>query len=125
MLMIDDEWSPCRRRSLAPGTLARECDLEELRGLASELDVSCHNVRRAVFDAEVRAAVTEEAEAAAAGSSSSSSSRRERDFCAVCLTERRDTALNCGHLTCHGCAERLADCPICRSRITSRTRVFI
>ena len=35
-----------------PATLARECDLDELRRLAAELDASGAKVRRAVLDAE-------------------------------------------------------------------------
>lgn len=46
-------------------TLSSECDLDELRQLAAELDAAGAKVRRAVLDAEVRAA-TEEAAGAAA-----------------------------------------------------------
>ncbi|XP_022868253.1 E3 ubiquitin-protein ligase RGLG4-like isoform X1 [Olea europaea var. sylvestris] len=44
--------------------------------------------------------------------------------CPVCLTEAKDMAFNCGHMTCRDCSTRLSDCPICRQRITSRLRLY-
>ncbi|KAK6124553.1 hypothetical protein DH2020_041701 [Rehmannia glutinosa] len=44
--------------------------------------------------------------------------------CPVCLTNRKDLAFGCGHMTCRDCSSRLSDCPICRQRITSRLRLY-
>ncbi|XP_057458217.1 E3 ubiquitin-protein ligase RGLG4-like [Lotus japonicus] len=44
--------------------------------------------------------------------------------CPVCLTNGRDLAFGCGHMTCRDCGSRLTSCPICRQRITSRLRVY-
>ncbi|RYQ86446.1 hypothetical protein Ahy_B10g106118 isoform A [Arachis hypogaea] len=44
--------------------------------------------------------------------------------CPVCLTNAKELAFGCGHMTCRDCASRLSNCPICRERITSRLRVF-
>ncbi|CAA2981865.1 E3 ubiquitin- ligase RGLG4-like isoform X2 [Olea europaea subsp. europaea] len=44
--------------------------------------------------------------------------------CPVCLTNAKDLAFNCGHMTCRDCSSRLSDCPICRQRITNRLRLY-
>ncbi|XP_058763546.1 E3 ubiquitin-protein ligase RGLG4-like [Vicia villosa] len=49
---------------------------------------------------------------------------QNQSACPVCLTEGRDMAFGCGHMTCRDCASKLSHCPICRVRITSRLRVY-
>ncbi|XP_057730161.1 E3 ubiquitin-protein ligase RGLG4-like isoform X2 [Arachis stenosperma] len=49
---------------------------------------------------------------------------RNQTACPVCLTNAKELAFGCGHMTCRDCASRLSNCPICRERITSRLRVF-
>ncbi|RYQ95551.1 hypothetical protein Ahy_B08g090890 isoform A [Arachis hypogaea] len=49
---------------------------------------------------------------------------RNQTACPVCLTNAKELAFGCGHMTCRDCATRLSNCPICRERITSRLRVF-
>ncbi|KAH1215066.1 E3 ubiquitin-protein ligase RGLG4 [Glycine soja] len=49
---------------------------------------------------------------------------RNQMACAICLTNKKDLAFGCGHMTCRDCGSRLTDCPICRQRITNRLRVF-
>ena len=46
-------------------------------------------------------------------------------MCVVCTFRRRDTLfVPCSHLvTCQECAQNVSECPICRQRIESRTRV--
>ncbi|GLT98931.1 hypothetical protein SLE2022_164050 [Rubroshorea leprosula] len=44
--------------------------------------------------------------------------------CPICITNVRDLALGCGHLTCRECGPKVSNCPICRRRITSRLRLF-
>jgi len=46
--------------------------------------------------------------------------------CAICLNRSANVALDpCGHLcVCEGCADSLVDCPMCRSRIGKRLRVY-
>ncbi|KAL0353342.1 UNVERIFIED_CONTAM: E3 ubiquitin-protein ligase RGLG2 [Sesamum angustifolium] len=53
-------------------------------------------------------------------SESSSSYRR----CPVCFWNKRDLALGCGHQTCHDCGNDLTWCPICRTEITTRIRLY-
>ncbi|KAL8461736.1 hypothetical protein ACS0TY_032191 [Phlomoides rotata] len=53
-------------------------------------------------------------------STESSSNRR----CPVCFFNRRDLALGCGHQTCHDCGNELTWCPICRTEITTRLRLY-
>ncbi|KAI3456608.1 hypothetical protein Pfo_013271 [Paulownia fortunei] len=53
-------------------------------------------------------------------SESSSNSRR----CPVCFWNKRDLALGCGHQTCHDCGNDLTWCPICRTEITTRIRLY-
>ncbi|RDX66189.1 E3 ubiquitin-protein ligase RGLG4, partial [Mucuna pruriens] len=47
---------------------------------------------------------------------------RNQMACAICLTNRKDLAFGCGHMTCTDCGFRLSSCPICRQRITSRLK---
>ncbi|KAJ9168556.1 hypothetical protein P3X46_020062 [Hevea brasiliensis] len=44
--------------------------------------------------------------------------------CPICLTNGKDLAFGCGHMTCRDCASRVSNCPICRRPITSRLRLF-
>ncbi|KAA8523388.1 hypothetical protein F0562_009811 [Nyssa sinensis] len=44
--------------------------------------------------------------------------------CPICLTNGKDLAFGCGHMTCGECGSRLSNCPICRQRISSRLRVY-
>ncbi|XP_027342537.1 E3 ubiquitin-protein ligase RGLG4 [Abrus precatorius] len=44
--------------------------------------------------------------------------------CPICLTNPRDLAFGCGHMTCRDCGYRVTNCPICRERISSRLRVY-
>jgi hypothetical protein len=46
-------------------------------------------------------------------------------FCLICFKSARDTALNCGHVLCAGCASRIIACPCCRVPITKRRRIFL
>lgn len=50
---------------------------------------------------------------------------RQMPKCCVCLSNNVGVAFSCGHVCCcSSCSERLEDCPICRSRIVSRQRLF-
>lgn len=49
---------------------------------------------------------------------------RNQMECAICLTNGKDLAFGCGHMSCRDCGSRLSNCHICRERITSRLRVF-
>ncbi|KAL9377773.1 hypothetical protein Peur_029108 [Populus x canadensis] len=44
--------------------------------------------------------------------------------CPICLTNPKDMAFGCGHLTCRDCGASLSTCPICRQPITTRLRLF-
>ena len=44
--------------------------------------------------------------------------------CAICLTEPRNTALQCGHVLCWECAQRVDNCPVCRKFVSHRIRLF-
>lgn len=44
--------------------------------------------------------------------------------CPICLTNLRNMAFGCGHLTCKDCGLTLSTCPICRAPITTRVRLF-
>ncbi|EFJ21520.1 hypothetical protein SELMODRAFT_176218 [Selaginella moellendorffii] len=48
----------------------------------------------------------------------------EHQLCPICLSERKDLAFGCGHQTCRDCGKSLANCPICRQRITTRIRLY-
>ncbi|KAL3627145.1 E3 ubiquitin-protein ligase rglg4 [Castilleja foliolosa] len=48
----------------------------------------------------------------------------QNQVCPVCLTNGKDMAFGCGHMTCRDCSTRLSECPICRQRITNRLRLY-
>ncbi|KAJ7982105.1 E3 ubiquitin-protein ligase RGLG2 [Quillaja saponaria] len=56
--------------------------------------------------------------------SASGADERNQIVCPICLTNGKDLAFNCGHMTCRDCGSRLTNCPICRQPITNRLRVF-
>jgi E3 ubiquitin-protein ligase RGLG len=48
----------------------------------------------------------------------------DEQACPICLTNPKDMAFQCGHLTCKECGTTLATCPICRAQITMRVRLY-
>ncbi|KAF7834472.1 E3 ubiquitin-protein ligase RGLG5 isoform X1 [Senna tora] len=54
----------------------------------------------------------------------SSSSSYDNKICPICLTNGKDMAFGCGHQTCCDCGEDLQLCPICRSTIQTRIRLY-
>lgn len=89
---------------LRPGTTSARDDEAFVRAVEEEVPASCATS----VTASPAASVDLGSEAA----------------CAVCVTERRNTALNCGHVICEMCSLRLEHCPMCRSFITNRTRLW-
>ncbi|XP_038704854.1 E3 ubiquitin-protein ligase RGLG2-like isoform X2 [Tripterygium wilfordii] len=57
-------------------------------------------------------------------SAPSSSYFQDNQDCPVCLTNAKDMAFGCGHQTCCGCGGGLESCPICRTLIKTRIRLF-
>ncbi|XP_022776197.1 E3 ubiquitin-protein ligase RGLG5-like [Durio zibethinus] len=54
----------------------------------------------------------------------SSSSLYDHQVCPICLGNPKDMAFGCGHQTCCDCGEDLQLCPICRSTIQTRIRLY-
>lgn len=54
----------------------------------------------------------------------SSSSLYNNHVCPVCLTNAKDMAFGCGHQSCRDCGKNLEQCPICRSSIQTRIRLY-
>ncbi|XP_070577374.1 uncharacterized protein [Ptychodera flava] len=48
----------------------------------------------------------------------------EAQMCSICMEERKDTAFQCGHMTCKDCAIQLHNCPICRQAIEKRINLY-
>ncbi|XP_039133706.1 E3 ubiquitin-protein ligase RGLG2-like [Dioscorea cayenensis subsp. rotundata] len=44
--------------------------------------------------------------------------------CPVCLIEPKNMAFGCGHQTCFDCGKALKSCPICRSSIQTRIKLY-
>ncbi|KAF5175891.1 E3 ubiquitin-protein ligase rglg3 [Thalictrum thalictroides] len=44
--------------------------------------------------------------------------------CPICLTNPKDMAFGCGHLTCKECGITMSNCPLCREPITTRLRLY-
>ncbi|KAK0590025.1 hypothetical protein LWI29_021791 [Acer saccharum] len=52
------------------------------------------------------------------------SSTYDNQVCAICLTNQKDMAFGCGHQTCCECGEDLQLCPMCRSPIQTRIKLY-
>ncbi|CAH2075735.1 unnamed protein product [Thlaspi arvense] len=44
--------------------------------------------------------------------------------CPICLTNPKNMAFGCGHLTCRDCGETISSCPLCRQPITMRIKLY-
>ncbi|KAK7313807.1 hypothetical protein VNO77_39009 [Canavalia gladiata] len=47
-----------------------------------------------------------------------------RQGCSICLTNEKDMAFGCGHMSCRECGLKIRKCHICRKKITSHIRLF-
>ncbi|KAL3813835.1 hypothetical protein ACJIZ3_015103 [Penstemon smallii] len=52
------------------------------------------------------------------------SSIYEHQICPICLSNPKNMAFGCGHQTCCDCGQDLQLCPICRSRIETRIKLY-
>lgn len=48
----------------------------------------------------------------------------DSQVCPICLSNAKDMAFGCGHQTCCECAEALTACPICRSPIATKIKLY-
>ncbi|KAI0493413.1 hypothetical protein KFK09_023529 [Dendrobium nobile] len=55
---------------------------------------------------------------------SASSATWEQASCPICFTNPKNLAFGCGHQTCYECGQSLLTCPICRSEIVTRIRLY-
>ncbi|KAI5672305.1 hypothetical protein M9H77_12669 [Catharanthus roseus] len=44
--------------------------------------------------------------------------------CPICLTNAKDMAFGCGHMTCRECGVSIQSCPLCREPIRTRIRLY-
>ncbi|KAJ0704407.1 putative transcription factor C2H2 family [Helianthus annuus] len=51
-------------------------------------------------------------------------STNENQLCPICLMNPKDMAFGCGHQTCCDCGQPLKLCPICRSKIETRIKLY-
>ncbi|XP_044486229.1 E3 ubiquitin-protein ligase RGLG2-like [Mangifera indica] len=58
------------------------------------------------------------------GTSPFASSASDNHVCPVCISNRKDMAFGCGHQTCCECGQDLQLCPICRSTIQTRIKLY-
>ncbi|RDX95206.1 E3 ubiquitin-protein ligase RGLG1, partial [Mucuna pruriens] len=52
------------------------------------------------------------------------SSTYDNQLCPICLVNSKDMAFGCGHQTCCDCGQDLQSCPICRSPINTRIKLY-
>ncbi|KAG8054278.1 hypothetical protein GUJ93_ZPchr0001g31158 [Zizania palustris] len=52
------------------------------------------------------------------------SSTYDNQVCPICLVNPKDMAFGCGHQTCCDCGQSLESCPICRTSITTRIKLY-
>ncbi|CAJ1793031.1 unnamed protein product [Sphenostylis stenocarpa] len=48
----------------------------------------------------------------------------DNQLCPICLSNAKDMAFGCGHQTCCECGQDLQPCPICRSPINTRIKLY-
>ncbi|KAI9087555.1 hypothetical protein K1719_030425 [Acacia pycnantha] len=58
------------------------------------------------------------------GANRPASSASDNHVCPICLCEPKNLAFGCGHQTCCECGQDLETCPICRSTIDTRIRLY-
>ncbi|XP_058787438.1 E3 ubiquitin-protein ligase RGLG2-like [Vicia villosa] len=58
------------------------------------------------------------------GTNPHASSASDNQFCPICLSNPKDMAFGCGHQTCCECGQDLELCPICRSSINTRIKLY-
>ncbi|CBI16816.3 hypothetical protein VitviT2T_000594 [Vitis vinifera] len=61
---------------------------------------------------------------AAVSTGPSSNSLYDNKVCPICLSNPKDMAFGCGHQTCCECGVDLNSCPICRSPIQTRIKLY-
>jgi len=44
--------------------------------------------------------------------------------CIICLDNQNNTALNCGHVYCGICADRIKYCSLCKTKITNKLKIY-
>lgn len=49
---------------------------------------------------------------------------REESLCDICVTNKKETAFQCGHVVCHPCSSQLRTCPFCRVDVVSRINLI-
>nr|XP_043635301.1 E3 ubiquitin-protein ligase RGLG2-like [Erigeron canadensis]XP_043635302.1 E3 ubiquitin-protein ligase RGLG2-like [Erigeron canadensis] len=59
-----------------------------------------------------------------ANTSYQGTSTSDSNLCPICITDKKDMAFGCGHQTCCGCGTDLQLCPICRSHIETRIKLY-
>eukprot|EP00268_Persea_americana_P008701 TRINITY_DN1339_c0_g2_i2.p1 TRINITY_DN1339_c0_g2~~TRINITY_DN1339_c0_g2_i2.p1 ORF type:complete len:163 (+),score=14.83 TRINITY_DN1339_c0_g2_i2:1984-2472(+) len=59
-----------------------------------------------------------------ASAHTSENSPQNIQACPVCFWSVKDLAFGCGHRTCYDCGKDMTLCPICRSYITTRIRLY-
>ncbi|XP_022750527.1 E3 ubiquitin-protein ligase RGLG2-like isoform X1 [Durio zibethinus] len=52
------------------------------------------------------------------------SSTYDSQLCPICLSNSKDMAFGCGHQTCEECSKDLETCPICRSPIQTKIKLY-
>ncbi|KAI4350610.1 hypothetical protein L6164_005055 [Bauhinia variegata] len=52
------------------------------------------------------------------------SSTYDNQVCPICLSNTKDMAFGCGHQTCCECGQDLQSCPICRTPINTRIKLY-
>ncbi|KAB2011650.1 hypothetical protein ES319_D09G034600v1 [Gossypium barbadense] len=52
------------------------------------------------------------------------SSNYDNRLCPICLSNSKDMAFGCGHQTCEECSKDLQTCPICRSPIQTKIKLY-
>ncbi|KAF5187705.1 E3 ubiquitin-protein ligase rglg2 [Thalictrum thalictroides] len=58
------------------------------------------------------------------GTAPPESSLSDNQACPICLSNPKDMAFGCGHQTCCDCGQGLQTCPICRSPIHTRIKLY-
>ncbi|XP_027356724.1 E3 ubiquitin-protein ligase RGLG3-like [Abrus precatorius] len=100
-------------------------DIEEVRQKLKEEHEHARrlteNFRRDVLAAESRAAFAEETLSDLQRKIILSNCDK---VCSICLTNEKDLAFGCGHMTCRDCGSKLSKCPICREQIRNYIKLF-
>lgn len=69
--------------------------------------------------------IAEEASRRAAAQAAEAEQKKLKKECPVCFDRVQNCSFQCGHVFCVQCASKVEQCPTCRVKVQTRTKLFM